>query len=85
MLYFTMIPFQGAIASILAIIALIVLWDESNSMLWWIILGLLITDYLFTNSLKESLKLYGEEDKATIKWGIIATVYGVHPLRETLS
>ena len=69
-----MIPFQGFIASILAIIALIVLWNESNSMLWWIIIGLLFTDYLFTNTLKESLKLYGGEDKATIKWGIIVTV-----------
>ena len=69
-----MIPFQGFIASILAIIALIVLWSESNSMLWWIIIGLLFTDYFFTNTLKESLKLYGGEDRVTIKWGIIVTV-----------
>ena len=69
-----MIPFQGAIASILAIIALIVLWDKPNTTLWWGILGILIADYLFTNSLKESLRLYEKDDKVTITWGIVATI-----------
>ena len=69
-----MIPFQGAVASILAVIALFVLWERPIPTLWWIILGILIADYLFSNSLKESLKLYGKEDKVTVKWGIIATI-----------
>ena len=35
---------------------------------------LIHADYLFTNSLKESLKLYGKEDKVTVNWGIVATI-----------
>lgn len=69
-----MIPFQGLIASALAIIALIVLWDRPDPTLWRIILGLLIAEYLFAQTVKTCLKDYGMHDKATKTWGIITTV-----------
>ena len=69
-----MIPFQGLIASALAIIALIVLWDRPDPTLWRIIFGLLIAEYLFAQTVKTCLKDYGMYDAATKTWGVITTI-----------
>ena len=70
-----LIPYQGLIADVLSIIALIVLWEKPIPTLWWIILGVLVASFLFTQTVKTSLKDYGMYDTVTKTWGIIATVF----------
>ncbi len=69
-----MIPFQGLIASVLGIIALIVLWDRPDPTLWRVIFGLMIAEFLFAQTVKTCIKDYGMHDKATKTWGVITTI-----------
>lgn len=69
-----MIPFQGLIASVIGIVALIIGWERPVPILWWIILGLLICDFLLTKTVRESIGMYGMKDSATRAWGIITGV-----------
>ena len=72
-----MIPFQGLIANILAVIALIVLWERPIPSLWLIILGFCIADIVLTQTVKNSIKIYGMNDKVSIIWGIITGIVQV--------
>ena len=66
-----MIPFQGLIVNVLAPITLFVLWQRPILILWWIILGLFILNRIFVNTLGNSLKKNGMQDKRTKVWGYI--------------
>jgi len=69
-----MIPYQGLIAWVMGILALTFAWERPIPVLWWVILGLLVGDFLFTRTVRESMGMYGWKDRATITWGIITTV-----------
>lgn len=69
-----MIPFQGLIASVIGIVALILAWQRPVPILWYVILGLLIIDFVFKKTVRESMGMYGLKDSATVTWGIITTV-----------
>lgn len=66
-----MIPFQGLIVNVLAPITLFVLWQRPILTLWWIILGLFILNRIFVNTLRNSLKTNGMQEKGTKVWGYI--------------
>ncbi len=65
---------MGFISGILAIIALIVLWQTPLPMLWWSILILVIVDFLCVSAVKESIRMHGNKDRVTLFWLIITTL-----------
>lgn len=68
---------MGLISGILGIAALIMLWNNPISVIWWILLILLIFDFLTVEAVKWSIKMYGLKDMVTKFWAIIATVIQV--------
>lgn len=69
-----MIPFQGCLADILGVIALLVAWERPIPSIWWWILGLMIIGHFFVKVLAESLRTLGMMHRATIFWSVIAGI-----------
>ena len=66
---------MGCLAEIIAIVTLILLWNNpEDKSVWWTILILFIANSLFTRVLKESLNLYGGADSSSKFWGVIVTL-----------
>lgn len=68
---------MGFLAEILAIIALVFLWSRSCPKLWWLILGLLVSQSIITRVVKASLHMYGPRDKVSIFWLVVCTILQV--------
>lgn len=65
---------MGFIAFVLDIIALFILWDRPIPVLWWVIIGLFIFDYLCVQAVKNSIKINGSRDSVTTFWLTVATI-----------
>ena len=69
-----MLPYQGLIAFILGFAALVVSWKQPIPSTWWIILALMTTEFLFANTVRKSLGMYGMRDKVTKTWGVLTSL-----------
>jgi hypothetical protein len=69
-----MLPFQGLLADIFAVIALIRFWRTPLPWMWWTTLGLFVLELLSTRALKQSLQTNGPRAAATIVIGILCTL-----------
>lgn len=66
---------MGCIAEIVGIIALFILWNNPEfSNTWWIIIGLVIGNWLFNKVIQESIKMYGMKSKVSIFYSLILSV-----------
>ncbi len=63
----------SSVLTIVNIAALVVAWDSPIPMVWWILLGLLLTDFLQLAVLRESVRLYGTRDGTTYFWALVHT------------
>lgn len=63
----------STVLTIVNIAALVVAWDNPIPTVWWMLLGLLLTDILQLAVLRESVRLYGTRDRTTSFWALVHT------------
>lgn len=69
-----MLPFQGLLANIFSVIALIRFWHSPLPWIWWITLCAFVFELLSTSALKQSLQTNGPRHSATITIGVLCTL-----------
>jgi hypothetical protein len=82
-----MIPFQGCLADVLALVALFRLWTFPPRPIWWALLAGIVLDGIGKAMLRESIKTYGGLDSCSkqiagvlmvVQLGVIgAAIYGL--------
>jgi hypothetical protein len=69
-----MIPFQGLLANIAGIVALIRFWGAPLPTIWFIALSLFLLDFLFTNLLRGAIAENKGRSSGTVFLAIICTL-----------
>ncbi len=66
-----MFPGAGLLAGVLSLCALYSLWLTPLPALWWVILGLMVVNHLFTLTLKEASRQAEQKVDDVVKFWVI--------------